>query len=199
PSGPPGPVCVGVMAFHGGNDDRARAEEIHRRYLDGTTRFVRALVEDGRPVRLLTGDACDAPVVDAILDAVDSPLVTAAEAASLTDLMREAAAADTVVATRYHNLVCALKAGTPTLALGYAAKSAALMDRMGLGDHCHPAREVDADRLLDQFRALEKHAADVRRTLAERNREATRQLDAHFEALTTVLFPATVPTPREAP
>ena len=55
--GPPGPVCVGVMDFHGGNDDRARAEEIHRRYLDGTTRFVRALVEEGRPVRLLTGDA----------------------------------------------------------------------------------------------------------------------------------------------
>ena len=46
PSGPPGPVCVGVMAFHGGNDDRARAEEIHRRYLDGTIRFVRALVEE---------------------------------------------------------------------------------------------------------------------------------------------------------
>ena len=44
PSGAPGPVCVGVMDFHGGNDDRARAEEIYRRYLDGTIRFVRALV-----------------------------------------------------------------------------------------------------------------------------------------------------------
>ncbi len=43
------------------------------------TRFVRALAADGRPVRLLTGDACDAPVVAAIVDAVDSPLVTAAE------------------------------------------------------------------------------------------------------------------------
>ena len=57
PSDAPGRVCVGVMDFHGGNDDRARAEEIYRRYLDGTTRFVRALVEEGRPVRLLTGDA----------------------------------------------------------------------------------------------------------------------------------------------
>ncbi|MFE0378440.1 polysaccharide pyruvyl transferase family protein, partial [Streptomyces inhibens] len=52
PSGSPGPVCVGVMDFHGGNDDRARAEEIYRRYLDGTIRFVRTLVEEGRPVRL---------------------------------------------------------------------------------------------------------------------------------------------------
>ncbi|MFH8801216.1 polysaccharide pyruvyl transferase family protein [Streptomyces sp. NPDC017936] len=191
PPGPPGLVCVGVMDFHGGDDDRARAEEIHRRYLDGTTRFVRALVDDGRPVRLLTGDACDAPVADAILDAVDSPLVTAAEAASLADLMKETAAADTVVATRYHNLVCALKAGTPTLALSYAAKSDALMARMGLAAYCHPAREVDADRLLEQFRALEERSAGLRRTLTERNRVTTEQLDRQFTALTAALFPAT--------
>ncbi|GHB36097.1 membrane protein [Streptomyces umbrinus] len=190
PSGPPGPVCVGVMDFHGGNDDRARAEEIHRRYLDGTTRFVRALVEDGRPVRLLTGDECDRPVVAAILDAVDSPLVTAAEATSLADLMKETAAADTVVATRYHNLVCALKVGTPTLALSYAAKSDALMDRMGLAAYCHPAREVDAGQLLEQFRALEKRSAELRRTLAERNLTAARQLEDQFIALTAALFPA---------
>ncbi|WP_033318815.1 polysaccharide pyruvyl transferase family protein [Streptomyces yerevanensis] len=188
---PSGPVCVGVMDFHGGNDDRARAEEIHRRYLDGTTRFVRTLVQDGRPVRLLTGDECDAPVVAAILDAVDSPLVTAAEAASLADLMKETAAADTVVATRYHNLICALKVGTPTLALSYAAKSDALMDRMGLAAYCHPAREVDADRLLEQFRTLEKRSAELRRTLTERNLVAARQLEDQFAALTAALFPAT--------
>ncbi|QDY75387.1 polysaccharide pyruvyl transferase family protein [Streptomyces qinzhouensis] len=191
PPDPPGPVCVGVMAFHGGNDDRARAEEIHRRYLDGTTRFVRALAEDGRQVRLLTGDEADATVVAAILEAVDSPLVTAAEAASLADLMKETAAAATVVATRYHNLICALKAGTPTLALSYAAKSEALMARMGLGVYCHPAREVDADRLLEQFRALERRSAELRRTLTERNELAARQLDHQFTALTKTLFPAT--------
>ncbi|GGN49469.1 membrane protein [Streptomyces albiflavescens] len=191
PSGPSGQVCVGVMAFHGGNDDRARAEEIHRRYLDGTIRFVRALVEDGRPVRLLSGDEVDRPVVAAILDAVDSPLVTAAEAASLADLMKETAAADTVVATRYHNLICALKVGTPTLAVSYAAKSEALMAQMGLDAYCHPAREVDADRLLEQFRDLEKHSAELRRTLAVRNLAAARQLQHQFTVLTAALFPAT--------
>ncbi|MGW8761653.1 polysaccharide pyruvyl transferase family protein [Streptomyces sp. NPDC055815] len=187
----PGPVCVGVMAFHGGNDDRDLAEEIHRRYLDGTIRFVRALVEDGRPVRLLTGDAVDAPVVDAILDAVDSPLVTAAEASSLADLMKELAAADSAVAIRYHNLICALKAGTPVLAVTYAAKSEALMDGMGLGAYCHPAREVDADRLLDQFRALEERSAELRRILAERNEDAVLRLRHQFTALTAALFPTT--------
>ncbi|MFH9865386.1 polysaccharide pyruvyl transferase family protein [Streptomyces lydicus] len=199
-SGPPGTVCVGVMNFHGGNDDRARAEEIHRRYLDGTIQFVRALIEEGRPVRLLTGDGVDAPVVAAILDAVDSPLVTAAEASSLADLMKETAAADSVVAIRYHNLICALKVGTPTLALCYAAKSDALMERMGLGAYCHPAREVDADRLLEQFRALEKRSAELRQTLTERNLAAARQLKHQFAALTAALFPATGHThAQEAP
>ncbi|WP_413811210.1 polysaccharide pyruvyl transferase family protein [Streptomyces sp. OE57] len=199
-SGSPGPVCLGVMDFHGGNDDRARADEIYRRYLDGTIRFVRALVDEGRPVRLLTGDDCDAPVVAAILDAVDSALVTAAEPASLADLMNEMAAADTVVAVRYHNLICALKTGTPVLALCYAAKSDALMDRMGLGAYCHPARAVDADRLLEQFRDLEKHSAELRHTLTERNRAAAQQLAHQFAALTTTLFPANAHAhaPREA-
>ncbi|MFJ6080647.1 polysaccharide pyruvyl transferase family protein [Streptomyces sp. NPDC092369] len=190
PSDAPGTVCVGVMDFHGGNDDRARAEEIHRRYLDGTIRFVRTLVEEGRPIRLLTGDRCDDAVVAAILDAVDSPLVTAAEPASLADLMKEMTAADTVVAVRYHNLICALKTGTPVLALSYAAKSDALMDSMGLGAFCHPAREVDADRLLEQFRALEKRSPELRQTLVERNRDAAHQLDRQFAALTAALFPA---------
>ncbi|MEU2503397.1 polysaccharide pyruvyl transferase family protein [Streptomyces sp. NPDC007863] len=199
PGAPPGPVCVGVMDFHGGNDDRARAGEIHRRYVAETTRFVRALAAEGRRVRLLTGDAADATVVAAILDAVDSPLVTAAGADSLAELMAETAAAEAVVATRYHNLVCALRTGTPTLALSYAAKSDALMEDMGLGAYRHPAREVDADRLLDRFRALEKHAAEVRRTLAERNGAAARRLDAHFAALSSSLFPdRPVPTSREA-
>ncbi|MFD8707919.1 polysaccharide pyruvyl transferase family protein [Kitasatospora sp. NPDC059648] len=186
---PGGRVCVGVMDFHGGNDDRARAEQIHRRYLDGTTRFVRALAEDGRQVRLLTGDGADAAVVDAIIEVVGSPLVTASPAASLAELMEETAAADAVVATRYHNLVCALKAGTPTLALSYAAKSDALMAEMGLGAYCHPAREVDADRLIEQFRELEKRSAELRQTLAERNLAVTHRLDHQFTALTAALFP----------
>ncbi|MDJ1131472.1 polysaccharide pyruvyl transferase family protein [Streptomyces iconiensis] len=188
--GPRGTVCVGVMAFHGSDDDRARAEQIHRRYLDGTTGFVRALVEEGRPVRLLTGDEVDRPVVAAVLEAVDSPLVTAAEAASLADLMKEMAAADTVVATRYHNLICSVKVGTPTLALSYSAKSDALMDRTGLGAYCHPAREVDTERLLGQFRELEQRSTELRLALSEQNRAAVRRVEDQFTALTAAVFPA---------
>ncbi|MFD6553653.1 hypothetical protein ACFWNJ_28550, partial [Streptomyces sp. NPDC058398] len=75
-----------------------------------------------------------------------------------------------------------------------------LMAQMGLDAYCHPAREVDADRLLEQFRALEKDSAGLRRTLADRNRDAVRRLDHQFTALTAALFPATdhAHAPREA-
>ncbi|MFE9703117.1 polysaccharide pyruvyl transferase family protein [Streptomyces sp. NPDC005930] len=194
PAGARGPVCVGVMDFHGNNDERDRAEEIHRRYLDGTTRFVRALVAEDRTVRLLTGDELDRPVAAAIVDAVGSPLVTVAEAASLADLMKETACADAVVATRYHNIVCALKVGAPTLALSYSAKSDALMAEMGMGAYCHPARETDADRLLEQFRELERNSAPVRRALSERNQAVARRVQQQYTALAAALFPAHRPT-----
>jgi hypothetical protein len=75
------------------------------------------------------------------------------------------------------------------------------MAEMGLGAYCHPAREVDADRLLEQFRALEKRSAELRQTLTERNLAAARQLEHQFNSLTAALFPATdhAHTLRKAP
>src|SRR5690606_2105511 len=88
---------------------------------------------------------------------------------------------------RYHNLVCALKVGTPALAVSYAAKSDRLMADMGLGEHCHPARDIDAGRLLEQFRALERDRAEVRRTLAEGNPVLAGRVRRQFEALNALL------------
>lgn len=115
--------------------------------------------------------------------------------------MKETASADSVVATRYHNLVCALKVGTPTLALSYSAKSDALMAEMGMGAYCHSAREADADRLLEQFRELERRSAEVRRALFERNLAVARRVEQQFAALAAALFPEAGHThaQREAP
>ncbi len=115
--------------------------------------------------------------------------------------MKETACADSVVATRYHNIVCALKTGTPTLALSYSAKSDAVMAEMGLGAYCHPVREADADRLLAQFRELERDSARLRRTLAERNLAVARRVEQQFTDLAAALFPAAGRTdaPRETP
>ena len=54
--GDPQLVGVGVMAYHGGNDDRKQADQIHSSYVETMTRFARWLVDSGHRVRLFGGD-----------------------------------------------------------------------------------------------------------------------------------------------
>jgi polysaccharide pyruvyl transferase WcaK-like protein len=197
-----GTVAVGVMAYYGGNDDDGRTREaLHRAYLKTITRFVRWLIDGGRRVRLVTGDRVDEGVVRAILadlatqrPGLDPSQVIAEAATTQHELMRQLAGADAVVATRYHNVLCALKLGKPTLSIGYAAKNDVLMAGMGVGEFCQGAGTVDFDLLVEQFTTLERRSEQVRRTLAEHNRAATLRLEQQFDALSAVLFPAEEPT-----
>jgi len=159
-----------VMAYRGGNDDRRHAERIYESYVDAMTGFVRWLVEHGHSVRLFTGDRVDDEVVEAITAAVPGP-VTRAQVSSLDDLLGQLAAVETVVATRYHNVLCALKVATPTLSVGYAAKNDVLMAEFGVGEFCE----------------LERESARVRELLVARNAAVTRQVADQLGALSTVL------------
>ncbi|MEV6896783.1 polysaccharide pyruvyl transferase family protein [Amycolatopsis sp. NPDC051372] len=185
----PRAVGVGVMAYYGGNEDRARGEEIYRSYVDSLTEFVRYLVADRRPVRLFIGDRADLAVVNEIVAALDSPLVTAEPPGSLGELMTAMAGVGTVVATRYHNVLCALKAGKPTVAIGYAKKNDVLMAEMGLGEFCQEARSVDVPRLIAQFEELESRASELKATLNERNEDNKQRLKSQFAVLSSTLFP----------
>ena len=133
-AGDPGTVGVGVMAYYGSNDDRHRADEIHASYVENIKLFTRWLVDSGRRVRLLMGDASDESVVQEILADVrasrpdlEPEWVVAEPASTFEELTQAIAPVGTVVATRFHNIICALKLTKPTIAIGYAAKTAALM------------------------------------------------------------------------
>ncbi len=195
-----GAVGVGVMAYYGGNDDRGRADEIHRAYVDTIKRFVRWLVDGGRQVRLFTGDQADESVVAEILfdlrahrPGLDPSRMVAEPASTLQDLMRQMATVDTVVATRYHNVLCALKLSRPTLSIGYAAKNDVLMAGMGLGEFCQSARSVDLDRLIEQFSTLESRREQLVDTMAERNRAKVRRLEQQFAVLSAALLDTAEP------
>lgn len=197
-----GAVGVGVMAYYGGNDDRGRAVEINRAYVDTMKRFVRWLVEGGRQVRLFTGDPVDESVVTEILadlrahrPGLDPSRVVAEPASTLQDLMRQMATVDTVVATRYHNVLCALKLSRPTLSIGYAAKNDVLMAGMGLGEFCQSARSVDFERLIEQFRTVESRREQLVDTMAERNRANVRGLEQQFAALSAAILDIAEPQP----
>ncbi len=185
----PRSVGVGVMAYYGGNDDRAEAARIYESYVDNMTKFVAGLIDDGRPVRLFIGDGADRQVVDEILAEIDSPLLAAAEATTLDEVMRAMSAVETVVATRYHNVLSALKLAKPTLSVGYARKNEVLMSELGLGEFCQSAREIDFGQLVRQFAELESRAGELTEILAKRGTEQTRLLERQFSVLSSTFLP----------
>lgn len=205
----PGTVGVGVMNYWGSNDERPDGARLHRVYLDEITRFVRGLVDDGRRVRLFVGDCADLAIVDEILRRLgprSAPSVQAVRTDTLSDLMSEMGAVDAIVASRYHNVLAALKMSKPTFSLSYAAKNDALMDAMGLAG-CHgPASGVDADSLRLGFDRVSSRSAELRGILLERNRIQRCTVEEQFRVLSVELFgsaagepaagaPATVRTP----
>jgi polysaccharide pyruvyl transferase WcaK-like protein len=207
PAPPVGPVGtravgVGLMDYYGGNDDRRRAGELHAAYLAKIRLFVQWLVDGGRTVRLFAGDDADDLVVQQIsanLRAsrpdLEPTRLVAEPVRSLSDLMRQMAAVDAVVATRFHNVLCALKLGKPALSIGYAGKNAALMAEMGLDGLSQHTAALDVDRLIEQFTELESRSAQLRQTLKERGAAQAQRLDDQFALLSTLLFPARQPVP----
>jgi len=193
--GPTGVVGVGVLDFHGGNDDRDRAHEVHTRYVASVTALVHGILDTGREVRMLVGDRADERIVRLVAADVvarrpaDAGRVHSDPVASLDDLMQQMVGLDAVVATRFHNVVCALRTARPTISLGYSAKNAVLMADVGLAGYCHPADGFDPGTVLGQLSELLADADRVSERIARRTRGYREALDEQFAQLDAVLFP----------
>ena len=196
-------VGIGVMDYHGTNDDdRHRAGEIRAMYVAKMQTFIRWLVDGGRSIRLFIGDTnnSDAIVVAEIMadlrasrPDLDPARVVAEPVSTFAELAQSMEPAGTVVATRYHNVICALALGKPTLSIGYGAKNAAIMATMGLADYCQMVNDLDVDRLIRQFTDLERNATRLRQEIAE-HQAANRALAERQRAeLSEVLFGSSQP------
>jgi polysaccharide pyruvyl transferase WcaK-like protein len=214
--GDPQLVGVGVMDYHGGNDDRELAAEIHAAYVGKMTAFVRWLLDNGYRVRLFGGDSkADAEVAERILASIEagsieagssavdgtavdgtavdkdesgSPRLSVASMSSYAELLAEMNEAGTVVATRYHNVMCALKLSKPTISVGYSRKFTALMDGMGVGEYAQLAGDLNVDVLVKQFLAVQDRREELTAELLRRNAANAEGLAEQFALLTERLF-----------
>ncbi len=193
--GDPKIVVVGLMAYYGTNDHRKQAGQIHSAYVAGMQRFVRWLVDDGRQVRLTIGDTSDQEVVDAVLSDLRDHRPDLAEdraiaepTRSFAELMRAMAPASSVVAVRYHNVMCGLKLGKPVISLGYSGKNTSLMANMQMSEFSQFAHALDVDLLIKQFSELEARSAELRKIIMSRNEANARLLDEQFALLSKLLF-----------
>ncbi|HET9303931.1 MAG TPA: polysaccharide pyruvyl transferase family protein [Propionibacteriaceae bacterium] len=188
-------VAVGVMAYWGSNADRSRRQAIHDTYLQAVKEFVRWLLDTGHEVRLLIGDHDDEPEAREVLADARQHWIGGRPApvdfrpvSTTSALMSRLASVETVVATRFHNVLVALACVRPTLAIAYGNKHRALMAQMDAEEFCQDIGELDVERLKEQFLALQADSEAIGRTLTTRVR-AHRELLAHqFAELNTTLF-----------
>jgi len=125
PYGPGDPrlVGVGVMAYYGETDDREQATQIRYRYVETMTRFTGWMVDHGYRVKLFEGDYQSRDNIARIIredlqrdrPGLDPSAVTVTAVSTYLELLQEIAPVNLVVATRYHDVMCALRLCKPTI------------------------------------------------------------------------------------
>ena len=166
-------VGIGLMDYHGNNEDHGRPGDIRAGYVEKMKSFTRWLVDNGRRVRLFVGDTnnADQHVVRKTWPTSGRP------ARSRPGLGRRGTRIDVRGPdaghgagrhrrrTRYHNVMCALMLSKPTISIGYGEKNAVLMAGTGLAEYCQSVNSLDVERLIEQFTDLENQAARLRQTI----------------------------------
>jgi polysaccharide pyruvyl transferase WcaK-like protein len=191
PTTPPKTIGVGVMGYYGWSNDKQEGRKIYESYIAKMTKFVLWLLDRGYEVRLLLGqlNADEGPIGD-VLDAVAAQAsaesnrrLSAPRIDSLDGLLRGIAATDTVVATRYHNVICALVLGRPVISIGYASKFDALMRQVGLESYCQHIEELNVDRLIEQFLDLTRNHAWAAELVRAKSAVFRQRLQGMYDSL----------------
>lgn len=167
-------VGIGVMTYYGWHKGSERVAGTYDTYVEKMATYASWILDQGHRIRFLIGDETDNKAAQDIQEALTrtSPAdvddnVVFGQAHGLGDVMRQMADIDIAVVTRFHNVVCALKMGKPTISVGYQDKNDALQAAMGLGDFCQHIERLDVERLKVQTERLVADRADFEREILE--------------------------------
>jgi polysaccharide pyruvyl transferase WcaK-like protein len=163
-------------------------------YLEKLVEFVGWLLARDFDVRLLIGDLADVPVTQGFRSllkkrsvAFEGGRIIDEPVASVDDLLKQIAATDYVVATRFHNVLLSLMLNKPSLAISFHHKCSSLMKQMGLSQYCQDINRLDGDRLIEQFCDLEKNAETLKSQIKSKAEEFRSALDEQYERIFRVL------------
>lgn len=178
-------------------DDKRRAsaeesETVYRSYVGSMAEFITWLTAHDYAVRLLIGDVeYDRRIrqdLRTILepkglyeagDLIDSP------ASTVDELLSQLAQTDIVVASRFHNVLLALRLGKPVVAISFHEKVASLMAAVGLSEFCQDIEHVDVGTLIEQLRRLEEDSVKVTHGIQQVARQYQAALEEQYELIFT--------------
>ena len=188
-------VGIGVMSYFGWYGFADGGRQIYDRYIDKLTQFAAYVLDQGHTIRLLAGETSDAGAIEDLRQRLSAARPQAARdhvvnetAGSLHDIMRQISTTDIVVTTRFHNLVCALKLGRPTISLGYSKKNDYLMQQAGLADFCDHVEQFEVDTLIQRFEKMRATAAECAQRVDANNIVIDAQLKAQEAAISSAFL-----------
>ncbi|MEP7763069.1 polysaccharide pyruvyl transferase family protein [Sanguibacter sp. 25GB23B1] len=172
-------LVLGVMRYYGTSDDTYSTDgaATHERYVAALADVARRVVERGWTVDVVVGDEGDRPVVHELVERLGAG-VRARPVSTMRELDDVVAGSTAVVASRYHNVVSAIRAAVPVVSVSYGPKGHSLMAQVGMDTSCQWIEELDADRLMTQLDDVVARSAEI----TPRLRETTTTLRAAAHA-----------------
>ncbi len=178
-------VAVGLMDWGGAERDADREA-----YTARSLGLVRALLDAGVRVRVVTGEDLDARVAVEVVRRTEAAdpraAVELAEARSVEEVAVAVGGCHVLVAARYHNLVAAVSEGVPVVATGYGHKQASLVAAYGPAARAHDRDTYEVSAIVTQVREiLAHHAAESARirAVAAADRAAVRAQEDRVRSL----------------
>jgi polysaccharide pyruvyl transferase WcaK-like protein len=183
-------VGLGLMEYAGRYSVSRPSNDIYLIYLENLATVVKWLLAHGYDVRLLNGDLVDIParqdfrdLLRKRLSARDEDHIIDEPVTSVENLLSQIAATDTVVATRFHNVLLALLCNKPVISISFHHKCVSLMNAMGLSAYCVDIKDLKADTLIAKFCDLESNANGIKCLIREKVREFRKDLDEQYRLI----------------
>jgi polysaccharide pyruvyl transferase WcaK-like protein len=182
-------VGLGLMEYYGRPCNPEDGRAVYQAYIDNVATFVTWLLGHGYTVRLLLGDmSYDSRAAHDVIGRLHERQVSYDPArlihepvSSVADLLAQLAETQIVVASRFHNVLLALKLTKPVVSISYyGRKNESLMAGVGLSDYCQEIERVDVTRLTEQLLELQERSAGVRHDLEKKLDEYRAALDEQY-------------------
>ncbi len=180
-------VGLGLMPYAGKYSVANPSDSTYQKYLASLVTFVRWLLANDYDIRLVIGEVSDSGAVEEFQSLLraspgdyDQERIIDQEAVCVEQLLSQLAATDIVVASRLHNVLLALLLNKPVIAISFHHKCASLMSQMGLSQYCHDINHMNAARLIEQFRDLERNADKLKPVIKEKVKQSRKALDEQY-------------------
>lgn len=187
-------VGLGLINYYGWRHDPATGDSVYQEYFSKIKQFTVWLLQQGHQIRIISGDTTDMRPVQELAEFIQKNGETSwqgklsvGKITNVGELLEQIAQTDVVVASRFHNVLCALMLERPVISLGYHEKNDNLMAEMGLESYCQHIEHFTVEKLVEQLDCYVSDMDQAVQQIHDRNVQYRQLLDEQYRQ---VLLPA---------